>query len=326
MSLFKKKEKKPVASVPVEVSTPKEETNAVDTQYINTKYNEILAAESAISSEITSIKDSFNEVMSDVDNLTGAIETSHESINNTADIASNFQNVKDNIINSVSEAQTEIDVLKDSSKQAVESYETMNQTFDALQLAVDDIKKCMTGIVAVANQTNLLSLNASIEAARAGEAGKGFAIVADQVRQLSDEIKKLTDDVERSIKSVESSTVELNESIQSSKDAVVNSSANVDVTYDIVNKVKTSANEINEVYLSICSSIDESRQGINNIDDLVNSSRATYDKVYSSIDAINEHSNVKGAIYEDMYNTLNLEAFAEEPAVEDAAEVEEVTE
>lgn len=316
MSLFKKNKKKEEAPVATVVET-KEETTGVDTQYVSTKYNEIIAEESAISSEISSIKDNFNEVMSDVDSLANAIETSHESINNTAEIASNIQTVKDNIINSVSDAQAEIDVLKDSSKQAVESYETMNQTFDALQLAVDDIKKCMIGIVAVANQTNLLSLNASIEAARAGEAGKGFAIVADQVRQLSDEIKKLTDDVERSIRSVESSTVELNESIQSSKDAVLNSSANVDVTYDIVNKVKSTASEINDVYLSICTSIDESRQGINNIDDLVNSSRATYDKVYSSIDAINEHSNAKGAIYEDIYNTLNLEEFAKDSVSED---------
>ena len=96
---------------------------------------------------------------------------------------------KDDIINAVSDAKTEIDNLKTSSNQAVSSYETMNQTFASLQEAVNEIKQCMTGIVAVANQTNLLSLNASIEAARAGEAGRGFAIVADQVRLLSDEIK-----------------------------------------------------------------------------------------------------------------------------------------
>ena len=79
--------------------------------------------------------------IADHKNLSSIIEASHESINKTAEIASSFQNVKDNIFNSVSEAKSEIEVLKDSSKQAVESYAAMNQTFDALQVAVDDIKK-----------------------------------------------------------------------------------------------------------------------------------------------------------------------------------------
>ncbi|MBE5926179.1 MAG: hypothetical protein E7270_04370 [Lachnospiraceae bacterium] len=306
MSLFKKKktEEPKVVAQPVSIPVEKAKSIAIGAQYMNAKYNEILAEEVAISTEICNIKDNFSEVINYVDNLSSIIEASHESINKTSEIASSFQNVKDNIFNSVSEAKSEIEVLKDSSKQAVESYAAMNQTFDALQVAVDDIKKCMIGIVAVANQTNLLSLNASIEAARAGEAGKGFAIVADQVRQLSDEIKKLTDDVERSIKSVENSTVELNESIQSSKDAVTQSSANVDVTYEIVDKVKDTASEINDVYVSLCSSMDESRQGVVNIENFMDSSRAAYDKVYTSIETINTHENEKGIMYEDLYNIM----------------------
>lgn len=318
MKLFKKKNSKAPKVIETPVSNPVEDVNSIDINFqnMNTKYSELLAEDAAINTEIDNINDNFNKVISDVDNLTNIIETSHNSIDKTSEIASNFQTVKDNIINSVSEAKSEIDVLKDSSKQAVESYEAMNQTFDALQVAVDDIKKCMIGIVAVANQTNLLSLNASIEAARAGEAGKGFAIVADQVRQLSDEIKKLTDDVERSIKSVESSTVELNESIQSSKDAVTQSSANVDVTYDIVDKVKDTASEINDVYVTLCSSIDESKQGVIDIENLVSSSHVAYDEISSCMNIINEHKDKKDVIYKDLRDTLN-------PSVPDSEDLSE---
>ncbi len=317
MSLFKKKNVVVDATVNTETNTADKKGNAikVGAQFMSTKYEEILKEEVAISTEIRNIQENFATVVSDVNNLGDIIASSQQSIMHTTEIATSFQSVKDDIINSVSDAKTEIDNLKESSNNAVSSYETMNQTFDALQEAVNDIKQCMVGIVAIANQTNLLSLNASIEAARAGEAGRGFAIVADQVRQLSEEIKKLTGDVERSINSVENSTNELNDSIQLSKDAVAQSSANVDSTYELVDKVQATASGINDVYLSLCSSMEESKQGVANIEDFVTNSRSSYDKVSSCIDSINEHENKKGVMYEDLYNILQQIA----PIAEDIA-------
>ncbi len=308
MSLFNKKKSKAEVTPEVTFENIIAEKDCLlktsATQMLD-KYNDIKQAESAIDEEFNSIHENFSTVVSDADNLTSIIQASGQSIDKTAEIASSFQTVKADIFNSVSEAKAEIDNLKNSSAQAVSSYETMNQTFVALQDAVNDIKQCMSGIIAVANQTNLLSLNASIEAARAGEAGRGFAIVADQVRQLSDEIKKLTGDVERSISSVESSTEELNESILVSKAAVETSSANVDVTYTLVDKVQETAGEINAVYTSLCDSIEESRKEVSNIEVFASNSLSSYDKVSESINNINTHGEQKAAMYEELFKIIS---------------------
>ena len=316
MGIFNKKKTTQAEAENVAVSLEQTKKKAgsvkVGANFMQEKYDSIMAEEVAISTEIRNIQKNFSEVTEEVGNLSSIIIASHQSIDETGEIANSFQTVKEEIAAAVSDAKTEIDTLKESSNQAISSYQTMKQTFASLQESVDEIKQCMTGIIGVANQTNLLSLNASIEAARAGEAGKGFAIVAEQVRQLSDEIKKLTSDVEQSIAGIESSTAELNESIIVSRTAVEASGANVDVTYELVDKVNETAGKINEVYDTLCESVDNSKKCVKNIEEYMESSKSSYDRVAQCIEEINTHENKKGVMYEDLYNVLQqLEPIAE---------------
>ena len=271
---------------------------------IGNKYDEMLSEETVINGELGSICDNLGEINNSVEGLNSLVESSQTALLKTAEAALNFNDAKLAIIDSVEDAKTEITTLKESSDQVVASFNEMHETFLTLQKSVSDIRDCMKGITDIANQTNLLSLNASIEAARAGEAGRGFAIVADQVRVLSDEIKKLTANIAESVNNVEKDTQSLNQSIATSESAFDASNANVASAYSIVEKVQTLATSMDASCEDLTASLAQSKQAVEGISVLTESSQSCFGNVSGSVNVISACQNNKNTMYEEMREAL----------------------
>ena len=158
-----------------------------------------------VQNELNSLKEihdmgiAINTVMESNAMLREQMDAFNEMFDGVNSSAAKFEDVKQNILNSVENAQNKVEELKTSSNEVRASFDEMTQGFENFKSAVDQISDYMKKIIGIANQTNLLALNASIEAARAGAAGKGFAVVATEVRELADEIKVMISQVNASI-------------------------------------------------------------------------------------------------------------------------------
>ena len=169
---------------------------------------------------------------------------------------------------------------EDIVRQSVEGINGVQSDTQELRNYMDDLGRqaeaigaIMTVISDIADQTNLLALNAAIEAARAGEAGRGFAVVADEVRKLAEKTMNATKEVGDAIKGIQNGT-------RQSISAVERTTANLDST---TNLVKKSGESLGQIVQEVVATADQVRA----IATAAEEQSAASEEITHSLDEIN---------------------------------------
>lgn len=140
------------------------------------------------------------ECVSTLEELAGKIEI-------VDDKTSKIRYIADSTESAIEESFENLNVLREKAKETSDVTQAVIRSIQDLQMKSKRIDEIINVITGIADETELLSLNASIEAARAGEAGKGFSVVADEIKKLAEQSLKSTEEIKTIVHDITNTTM-----------------------------------------------------------------------------------------------------------------------
>lgn len=197
------------------------------------------------SDAMSSISENLKSVLSSAKNQAEVTESVTENVNNinhmlgnTGDEVDGLSDAATDMLKSGREVDNSLKDLYNSNEGVLDAIERIRKQTSETDISVEKIKEAVNLIASIAEETNLLSLNASIEAARAGESGKGFAVVAVEISKLADQSNAASADIEKMIMNLGENSEKTISTMETVQDAINRQSEDMNNTRKIFEKVK----------------------------------------------------------------------------------------
>ena len=247
--------------------------------YINTfiqNVQHIIKEVQVVSHEVTS---GSNELASVAEELQSTFQSQTEQISGISTNMINLSSLSEQVSNSLTQSSERLQnttsltqegaislaSIRKEMKTISENTNNLAQTISSLSESSEDIGRILTVINDIADQTNLLALNAAIEAARAGEAGRGFAVVADEVRKLAERTSQATNEISAIINTFQQESDSAAKNMATTSKSIDDGSNKVEKTLSDFKDVVEGINNANNDIVSITSMVDRQNNSIQDV-------------------------------------------------------------
>ncbi|GLQ71846.1 methyl-accepting chemotaxis protein [Vibrio penaeicida] len=218
-----------------------------------------------------------------------AVEEMATALTRVTDVTVTAENEASQNDKNVSEGQSSMQLAVDSMTTLQSEFGHTQQAMEGLISESAQVSGVLDVIKSIAEQTNLLALNAAIEAARAGEQGRGFAVVADEVRSLAQRTQDSTNEIEEIIASLQEKTNSMGGTINQAATLMGTAHESIDKIGEVFVKIKDTTGTIFSLNSEIAQSTDEQSKVSNMINESLTQINDLTNKVAHSIEQV-EHS------------------------------------
>ncbi|WP_448524331.1 methyl-accepting chemotaxis protein [Pseudothermotoga sp.] len=218
---------------------------------------ELSASIEEISAKLDQMNKSAQNTSASIQEVTSGVEEVAASAQNVSKSSQNLTEKAVSVKSAADKGEQAVKMITGMIAQMRESVVKTQQTVTELTERAKNIVEIVNTINSIAEQTNLLALNAAIEAARAGEAGRGFAVVADEIRKLAEESKKATSKIGQILSSIQQGALNAYEETNRTVDRVAQVSDQAVAVGNELTNILKEVKEISQMIENLAASAQE---------------------------------------------------------------------